>query len=153
MRNARRLASILIPPSLPLFLLAALAAPCAARADALALDELLSAVVRIKTVINPDGRTVESLGHNREGSGIVIDDDGLILTIGYLMVEAQAAEVITNEGRAVPANVVGYDHQSGIGLLRAIVPLKVHPLGLGRSADLKEQEPVVIAAYGGRGRV
>jgi len=153
MRNSPAFGSILLRGWLGLFLIAALAVSAAKAADTLALDQLLSAVVQIKTVIHPDGRTVASLGRNREGSGIVIDDDGLILTIGYLMVEAQAAEVITNEGRAVPANVVGYDHQSGIGLLRAIVPLKVQPLALGRSADLKEQEAVAIAAYGGAGRV
>src|SRR2546425_11457608 len=58
------------------------------------LDGLVAAVVRIKTHINPDGRTVEGLGREREGSAIVIDNDGLVLTIGYLMVEAYAAEVI-----------------------------------------------------------
>ena len=63
-----------------------------AHAQKLATDELLSGVVGVKTFINPDGRTVEYLGREREGSGIVIDDDGLIVTIGYLMVEAHAAE-------------------------------------------------------------
>ena len=72
-----------------------------------ATDDLLSSVVRIKTYINPDGRTVDNLGQERDGSGIVIDDDGLILTIGYLMVEAHAAEAITNDGRKRPATVVG----------------------------------------------
>jgi S1-C subfamily serine protease len=155
MRNARRFAAILVRGSLGLWLvaIAALAMGGAAHADTLALDDLLSAIVHVKTSINPDGRSVQALGASREGSGIVIDDDGLILTIGYLMVEAQSAEVITNEGRAVPANVVGYDHQSGFGLLRAIMPLHVHSLALGRSAALKLQEPVVIAAYGGPARV
>ena len=91
--------------------------PCAP-ADAASLDELVSAVVRIKTNIEPDGRTVQSLGREREGSGIVIDDDGLVLTIGYLMVEAHAAEITTNAGRTVPATIVGYDHETGFGLLR-----------------------------------
>jgi S1-C subfamily serine protease len=118
-------------------------------AAAQSLEELLSAVVHIKTFINPDGRTVENLGRDREGTGIVIDNDGLILTIGYLMVEAYAAEVATNDGHTVPANVVGYDHESGFGLLRAIMPLKVRPIVLGRSASLKEGDPVVIASYGG----
>jgi S1-C subfamily serine protease len=155
MRNARRLGSILVWGRLRLFIILALAlaASSAARADTLALGTLLSAVVRIKVLINPEGRSVETLGRDREGSGIVIDDDGLILTIGYLMVEAQAAEVLTNEGRTVPANVVGYDHETGFGLLRAILPLNVHPLPLGHSADLKDQEPVVIAGYGGVDRV
>jgi len=119
----------------------------AARAQS--LEELLSAAVRIKTFINPDGRTIENLGRDREGTGIVIDNDGLILTIGYLMVEAHAAEVLTNDGQTVPASVVGYDHESGFGLLRAITPLKVRPMVLGRSANLKEKDPVVIASHGG----
>ncbi|MEA2760508.1 MAG: hypothetical protein QOH65_3264, partial [Methylobacteriaceae bacterium] len=82
-------------------------------AAAASLEELVSAVVRIKTYINPDGQTVQSLGREREGSGVVIDEDGLVLTIGYLMVEAHAAEVTTNTGRTVPAIVVGYDHETG----------------------------------------
>src|SRR5437588_833870 len=113
------------------------------------LDELVSAVVRIRTHINPDGRTVENLGRERDGSGVVIDDNGLVLTIGYLMVEAHAAEVITNDGRAFPANIVGYDQETGFGLLQAIAPLKVKPLPLGKSADVKEREPVVVASFGG----
>jgi serine protease Do len=113
------------------------------------LDELVSAVVRIKTHINPDGRTIENLGREREGSGIIIDDDGLVLTIGYLMVEAHAAEVFTNAGRTVPANVVGYDHETGFGLLRAIEPLKIKPLAFGKSAEVKAQDPVLVASFGG----
>ncbi|HEY2226910.1 MAG TPA: S1C family serine protease [Xanthobacteraceae bacterium] len=114
-----------------------------------ALSELLSGVVRMKAFINPDGRTAPTLGREREGSAIVIDNDGLILTIGYLMVEAHSAEVVTNDGQDVPANIVGYDHQTGFGLLRAIVPLKVRPLAFGKSAALKERDPVVVASFGG----
>ena len=109
-----------------------------AHAQKLATDELLSGVVAVKTFINPDGRTVEYLGREREGSGVVIDDQGLIVTIGYLMVEAHAAQVTTNDGRTVPANVVGYDQVSGFGLLQAISPLKVRPVALGKSADLRQ---------------
>ena len=75
-----------------------------------------------------------NLGREREGSGIVIDESGLVLTIGYLMVEAHAAEVITNAGRTVPATVVGYDHETGFGLLRTLEPLKIKPLAFGTSA-------------------
>lgn len=113
-------------------------------------DELLSAIVQLKTYINPDGRTVKGLGQQRKGSGIVIDDKGLILTIGYLMVEAQSAAVVTNGGRQVAADVVGYDHDTGFGLLRATEPLKVKPLTIGKSADLKEQDQVLAASFGGR---
>jgi S1-C subfamily serine protease len=127
--------------------------PTYSRAQTQSLDQIVSAVVHLKTTINPDGRTVDALGREREGSAIVIDNAGLILTIGYLMVEAHAAEVITNAGRAVPANIVGYDHETGFGLLRAIMPLNVQPLALGRSARLKARDPVVIAGYGGRDRL
>jgi len=113
------------------------------------LEELVSSVVRIKSFIAPDGRTVENLGREREGSGVVIDDKGLIVTIGYLMVEAHAAEAVTNDGRAVPANVIAFDYETGFGLLQAIAPLKLKPLALGKSADLKERDPVVIASFGG----
>jgi len=113
------------------------------------IEELVSAVVRVNTHITPDGRTVQGLGREREGSGILIDGDGLILTIGYLMVEAYAAEVIDNNGRTVPANIVGYDHETGFGLLRTIEPLKLKPMPLGKSAEIKEGDPVLIASFGG----
>ena len=129
------------------------AALCTARAETPALGELLSGIVQVKTFINPDGRTVENLGREREGSGIVIDENGLVLTIGYLMVEAHAAEITTNDGHSVPANVVGYDQETGFGLLQAIAPLKVRPIALGKSADVKERDPVVIASAGGAGSV
>jgi S1-C subfamily serine protease len=120
-----------------------------ARAQSPALQELLSGVVHLKTFINPDGRTAQNLGREREGSGIVIDGHGLILTIGYLMVEAHSAEVLTNAGEDMPANVVGYDQQTGFGLLQAVMPLKVHPMAFGKSAELKERDAVVVAPYGG----
>jgi len=127
--------------------LLSLTVPAAAQAPS--TNELLSAVVRVKTFINPDARTMENLGREREGSGIVIDHNGLILTIGYLMVEAHAAAVTTNDGHSVPAGIVGYDHETGFGLLWAIAPLKVRPLPLGRSAALKPNDPALVASYGG----
>jgi S1-C subfamily serine protease len=115
------------------------------------LDELLSAVVRIKTYINPDGRTVENLGRQREGTGVIIDESGLILTIGYLMVEAHAAEATLANGRTVAATVVGYDHESGFGLLRTLEPVKIKPMQFGKSESVKERDPVLVASHGGRG--
>ena len=132
---------------------ALLASGFAAYAEARSLDELLSAVVRVKTIIEPDARTADSLGREREGSGVVIDGDGLVLTIGYLMVEARTAEIGTKDGRTVPAAVVGYDHETGFGLLRGLVPLKVAPIAFGRSADVKEADPVLVASAGGAGMV
>jgi len=156
MRNARwlnlRPVSQWLRPlggSLVAAMVAALLLSAPAAAQTASLDELISAVVKIKTHINPDGYTVRNLGRDREGSGILIDADGLILTIGYLMVEAYAAEVITNDGRTVPADIVGYDHESGFGLLRTIEPLKIKPFTFGKASDVKEKDVAVVASGGG----
>lgn len=134
-------------------LLLAATAPSPASAQGSSLEDIVSAVVRVKTFINPDGRSVSNLGREREGSAVVLDENGLVLTIGYLMVEAHAAEVVTNSGRTVPASVVGYDHETGFGLLRAIEPLKLKPLALGKSADLKEKDRALVVSFGGAAAV
>jgi S1-C subfamily serine protease len=142
-------------PSLTFAMLAAcaLASPAAAqnagKPELPRLDELLSGVVRIKTFINPEGRTVENLGRERVGSGVVIDNSGLVVTIGYLMVEAHSAELTTTTGKTIPAEVLGYDYDSGFGLLKATQPLNVRPFAIGKSGDLKEKEPVLAASFGG----
>jgi serine protease Do len=147
--GSRQRNAVLLLIATAALLVGAVAAP----AQASTLDDMVAAVVRIKTFINPDGRSVENLGREREGSGIVIDGSGLVLTIGYLMVEAHAAEIITNSGRAVPATIVGYDHDTGFGLLRAIEPLQIKPLAFGKSAEVKEKDPELVASFGGAGMV
>lgn len=134
-------------------LLLAVAGPSPASAQGSSLEEIVSAIVRVKTFINPDGRSVSNLGREREGSAVVLDENGLVLTIGYLMVEAHAAEIVTNSGRTVPASVVGYDHETGFGLLRAIEPLKLKPLPMGKSADLKEKDRALVVSFGGAAAV
>jgi S1-C subfamily serine protease len=116
------------------------------------LSDAIESVVRIKTFINPEARTQDTLGREREGSGVVIDSGGLVLTIGYLMLEAHAAELTTRAGRRVAAEVVGYDHDTGFGLLRATASLDIKPMPLGSSAALKDGARMLIAA-GGRDEV
>lgn len=137
------------PILIALALLACAAFATPASAQPLSPDEIAASVVRIKTFINPDARTTQNLGREREGNGVVIDANGLVLTIGYLMVEAYAAEVRTNDGRTLPANIVGYDHETGFGLLQTIAPIKTKPLALGRSSEVKERDGVIIAGAGG----
>src|SRR5262245_31267278 len=149
MRMGSRDSCAVAPSAALIASLLALLSASAAEAQPASIEELVSAVVRINTHIPPDGRTVQGLGREREGSGILIDADGLILTIGYLMVEAYAAEVVDNSGRTVPANVVGYDHETGFGLLRTIEPLKLKPMPMGKSAEIREGDPVLIASFGG----
>jgi len=140
-------AAVARPAALAAMLLTLVSVPAVTQTAS--IEELVLAVVRVNTHITPDGRTVQGLGREREGSGILIDGDGLILTIGYLMVEAYAAEVIDNNGRTVPANIVGYDHETGFGLLRTIERLKLKPMPLGKSAEIKEGDPVLVASFGG----
>src|SRR5258708_17203838 len=128
------------------------ASTIAAQAQSPTVEQLISGVVHIKTWIAPDGRTTENLGRERDGTGMVIDDNGLVLTIGWLMVEAISAEITTNDGHTVGANVVGYDNESGFGLLQTITPLKVRPLQMGKASDLKVGDPVVVASYAGAPR-
>ena len=91
----------------------------------------LDAVVKLSIKTVPEARTAENLGAEREGTGVVIDDQGLILTIGYLILEAESILVVTRDGRVFPAAVVGYDHATGFGLLRA--GLRTRPVELGSS--------------------
>jgi serine protease Do len=144
MRGGLRAGAVLVAAAAVALILSLPVAPRAAT-----LDDIVAAVVRVKTVINPDGTSVRNLGREREGSGIVIDESGLVLTIGYLMVEAEAAEIVGNSGRALPATVVGYDPETGFGLLRTLAPPDIKPMPLGRSADLKEQDPALVVSFGG----
>lgn len=110
---------------------------------------VFGAVVGVLSQVPADARTARSLGTERQGSGIVIGGDGLVLTIGYLILEAQDARVVTADGEFVPAEVVGYDHNSGFGLLRALKPLNVSPVQLGESTALEVDAPVLAVSFGG----
>ena len=112
-------------------------------------EEILKAVVKIRSVIPKDAHTASTLGTEREGSGVVIDSEGLILTIGYLIVEAETIEVTGSEGKPVSAAFVGYDYPTGFGLLRTGKPLGVAPIKLGQSSTAKTGDPVLIAGHGG----
>jgi S1-C subfamily serine protease len=109
--------------------------------------EILKAIVKIRSIIPKDAHT--ALGTEREGNGVVIDSKGHVLTIGYLIVEAETIEVTGPEGKPINANFVGYDHNTGFGLLRTEKPLNVRPMKLGKSSNVKEGEPVLVAGHGG----
>lgn len=124
---------------------APLAAQGASQGDA---DELLSAVVQVKSRILPNARSLATLGAQRQGTGVLVRE-GYVLTIGYLVIEAEAIEVVSADGRVVPATLAAYDHASGFGLVRLVAPLAAKPLPLGDSTALAERDPAMIAAHGG----
>jgi S1-C subfamily serine protease len=111
------------------------------------VDALSVVKVRSKAVAN--ARTARSLGAQREGTGVVIDSEGLVLTIGYLIIEAETIELSTADGRAFPATVIGYDNASGFGLIKALRPLPVKPVQFGQSASIAEREMVLIVGFDG----
>jgi S1-C subfamily serine protease len=118
--------------------------------DAKNVLDAIGAVVRVKTRALPDARSNRSLGREREGSGVVLRDSGLVLTIGYLILEADSIELTDNNGKVVPATIAGYDHATGFGLLRPVLPLSVKGAELGVSADTAEYDNMIFATYGGR---
>lgn len=128
-------------------------AATAAEAPASEFEQVAQAVVRIDSRIPADARTVESLGRERAGNGVVVDSTGLVLTIGYIILEAQEVTLTTAAGKQIPADVVAYDHETGFGLVRALAPLEATPVRFGDSAALSEGEPVLVMGHGGRAQV
>jgi S1-C subfamily serine protease len=108
-------------------------------------QEVLEAVVGIDTRIPGSARTARTLGTQREGSGVVISDDGLVLTIGYLILEAIEIDITLADGRRIPASFVAYDHESGFGLVRAASDLGLEPVRMGTSENTGVSTQVLLA--------
>ena len=114
------------------------------------LDGALASVVSLRTEIPDDAYTASILGTERGGNGVVISDTGLVLTIGYLITEAETIWLVANNGTAVPAHIVGYDQASGFGLVQALGRLGVSAIPRGSADDVKVGGHAVIAGHGGR---
>ena len=113
----------------------------------------LDAVVKLSIRAIEGARTADTLGSEREGTGIVIDDQGLILTIGYLVLEAASVLVMTGDNKIYPASVVGFDHATGFGLLRASPAPPCAPVVLGDSTRLGELQNLIVAGHPSAGGV
>ncbi len=107
---------------------------------------VLQAVVNVTATIPSDARTAGFLGTERRGSGVVIDNEGLVLTIGYLILEAESAIITGQDGKNTPAKIIAYDHESGFGLLRMQKILAIAPIRLGNSNKLAIQDQVLVAS-------
>ena len=109
-----------------------------------AMSKANAAVVGLRVTAVEGARSAETLGQRRRGSGVVIGPDGLVLTIGYLMLEAQQIEIVTQDNKIVPAVAVGYDVATGFGLVRPLLPMRgVKPVTFGSFQDLKPGEPLM----------
>jgi S1-C subfamily serine protease len=116
------------------------------------LDHALSSVVALRAIVPQDAFTAETLGTERAGNGVFIRGNGLVLTVGYLVTEADTIWITLNDGRSVPGHVLGYDQETGFGLVQALAKLEVPALEIGESASAAIGEPVVVGGAGGRQR-
>ena len=114
------------------------------------LEKALSSIVGVSTTIPDDAFTAEILGTERSGSGVLIREDGIVLTIGYLVTEAETIWLNLSDGRTVPGHVLGYDQTTGFGLIQALARVSLPALELGSSADAQVGASVVVAGTGGR---
>jgi S1-C subfamily serine protease len=111
-------------------------------------EKTLDAVVEVKISVSENARTAERFGTKRVASGVVIDEIGHVLTIGFQTIEAEKVEIVRKDRKTVTATVVAYDRNTGFGLLRTTSPLKVTPMPLGSSMELKKGDPVLAVNYG-----
>ena len=116
------------------------------------LDEVLSAVVGLRATAPSDAFTAAALGTDREGSGVVISDDGLLLTMGYLITEAETVWITSADGRAIPGHALAFDGETGFGLVQPLGKLNLPKLEFGESGPVKLGDAVLFASAGGRRR-
>ncbi len=113
------------------------------------LESVLSSVVSLRATIPEDAFTAPILGTEREGQGVVIDNSGRVLTIGYLVTEAEEIWLIGNNNVALPAHVVAFDQETGFGLVQALGQLGLPAADIGESFTVNVGEPVIVAGQGG----
>jgi S1-C subfamily serine protease len=116
------------------------------------LEHALAAVVGLRATIPADAYTAETLGTERAGNGVLIRGNGLVLTIGYLITEADTIWLNLSDGRSVPGHVLGYDQETGFGMVQALAKLDMPALEIGQSAAAAIGERVVVGGAGGRQR-
>ena len=114
------------------------------------LEQALSAVVALEADVPADAFTASILGTERGGSAVVIREDGLALTIGYLVTEAVNVRLTTREGRTVDAHPIAVDFPTGFGLVQPPGPLGVAPLPRGKASALNPGDSVTAISHGGR---
>jgi S1-C subfamily serine protease len=125
------------------------AAPTSMMGPGFNLKRALKSIVTIQSSIPEDAFTAQTLGEQRTGSGVVIRDTGLVLTIGYLVTEAESVWIARADGRVIPGHALAIDQETGFGLVQALGGLDCPALELGRSDQTRIGDPVVVAAGGG----
>jgi S1-C subfamily serine protease len=112
-------------------------------------DRAVESIVSVQSTIPPDAFTAQILGTERAGSGVVIGENGLVLTIGYLVTEAESVWLKGADGRPVPAHPIAVDQESGFALVQSLGSLDLPALAFGRSRAASVGDPVLMAGGGG----
>ena len=115
------------------------------------LERALSSVVGLHSIVPSDAFTADTLGVERAGNGVLIDD-GLVLTIGYLITEAETVWLHLGDGRVVQGHALGFDQETGFGLVQALGKIDLPPLEIGSSSSAEIGERIVVGGAGGRTR-
>jgi S1-C subfamily serine protease len=114
------------------------------------LESTLRSVVGLRANVPADAFTAGTLGTERIGNGVVIGADGLVLTIGYLITEAETVWLVTADGRAVPGHALAFDQTTGFGLVQALGRLNLPAIEFGDATSMKVGSQAIVAAGGGR---
>jgi S1-C subfamily serine protease len=117
---------------------------------ALNIDKLLRSIVTVRAIVPDDAFTARSLGTVREGSGVTIRDSGLVLTIGYLITEAEEVWLTTSDGRVLPGHALAYDQETGFGLVQPLGRLDSPALEFGDATKAKPGDAVILADGAGQ---
>ena len=113
------------------------------------LENTLKGIVALRSQVPNTAYTAGVLGTERAGHGVAISEDGLILTIGYLVVESEAIWLVDHTGAAVQGHVAGYDHETGFGLVQALGYLNAPALPIGSASRLTVGDPAIFSGHGG----
>ncbi len=116
------------------------------------LAAALDSVIELRAEIPEGAFTASTLGTERGGNGVVLDSDGLVLTIGYLITEAQTVWLTARSGRVAQAYPLAYDQATGFGLVKALSPLGVAPVARGSASAVGRGDRVYMLSHGGRRR-
>ncbi len=114
------------------------------------LERALGALVLLRVEVPEDAFTAQILGTERLGNGVVIGEDGLILTIGYLVTEASSIWITTAQGAVLAGHPLAYDQATGFGLVMPLGRLGAPPLARGSAARARVGDDVMVAGHGGR---
>lgn len=142
--RALRLCLLAVLMVLPLPGFAAQSEPVAS-----SLEDVAHSVLGLAAEIPPEARTAGALGTHREGNGVVIDGEGRVLTIGYLVLEAEQVRLTRYDGKEFAAHLLGYDADSGLAIVQAIGKLDVTPIPMGDASTLDVQDPVLVLTRSG----